>query len=82
MLFAMGFISSGTDPGTRPTQSSDSVRVIVHTSAREIPITFGALAFSESLVPPQSGHTESLRNFSTRFIPFSSFTFDRAFSTV
>ena len=46
------------------------------------PISFGALASSESLVPWQSGQTSSFRNFSTRFMPFSSFTLFSALRTV
>ena len=39
-----------------------------------------AILFSR--VPPQSGQVVSVRNFATRFIPVSSFTFASAFSTV
>ena len=52
------------------------------TSDRETPRSLGARAASESRVPPQSGQTSWRRNFSTRFMPFSSFTLERAFSTV
>ena len=82
MLRAMGRISSGMAPGTRATQSRDSESVISQTWARVRPMIFGARAFSESRVPPQSGQTERRRNFSTRFMPFSSLTLDSAFSTV
>ena len=82
MFCAMGRISSGSDAGTRFTHDTDSFRVIRQASSREMPIRRGALAFSDSLVPPHSGHTSSLRNFSTRFMPFSSFTLFRALSTV
>ena len=37
---------------------------------------------AESLVPWQSGQTSSFKNFSTRFMPFSSLTLASAFSTV
>ena len=47
-----------------------------------MPRSFGARAASESRVPPQAEHASSRRNFSTRFMPFSSFTLERAFSTV
>ena len=36
----------------------------------------------ESLVPAQSAQGASFRNFATRLRPFSSLTFDSAFSTV
>ena len=42
----------------------------------------GARAAADRRVPRQSGQTSSFRNFSTRFMPFSSLTFARAFSTV
>ena len=51
-------------------------------SSREIPRSFGALAFSESRVPPQSGQGSIFKNFSTRFMLFSSLTLLRAFFTV
>ena len=57
-------------------------RGMVHARARLIPLSRGALAASESRVPPQSGQRSSFRNFSTRFMPFSSLTLLRAFSTV
>ncbi|CCX56653.1 unknown [Bacteroides sp. CAG:1060] len=82
MLSAIGLISSGSEPGTPLTHSTISVRVIVQASARVMPLSLGALAASESLVPPQSGHLSSFRNLSTLFIPFSSLTFASAFSTV
>ena len=82
MLSAIGRISSGREPGTPATHSFNRVRVILQASSSEIPRTFGALAASERRVPPQSGQTSSRRNFSTRFIPFSSLTLERAFSTV
>ena len=47
-----------------------------------MPRSLGALAAADSRVPPQSEQTPCFKNFSTRFIPFSSFTLDRAFSTV
>ena len=40
-----------------------------------IPCNFGALARSFKREPWQSGHASSFKNFSTRFMPFSSFTF-------
>ena len=82
MLSAMNLISSGREAGTRPTHSLISERVIRQASSREIPRSFGALAFSERRVPAQSGQVSCFRNFSTRFIPFSSFTLASAFSTV
>ena len=82
MLLAMGLISSGREAGTPLTHSTISVSVILQASARDIPLSLGALAASESLVPPQSGQTSSFRNFSTLFMPFSSLTLANAFSTV
>ena len=82
MLSAMGRISSGREPGTPSTQSARSDRVILQASSRPMPRSLGARASSESRVPPQSGQMSSRRNFSTRFMPFSSLTLERAFSTV
>ena len=82
MFRAIGCISSGRDSGMPPTQTTSSERGILQASANEMPRTKGALAASESLEPPQSGQISVLRNFSTRFIPFSSLTLARAFSTV
>ena len=82
MLSAIGRIGSGREPGTPPTQSMRSTSVMRQTSARETPRRRGARALSDSLEPPHSGHTLWRRNFSTRFMPFSSLTFARAFSTV
>ena len=82
ILSAIGRISSGSDAGTPSTHSERSVSGMRHASSREMPRSLGARAFSLSLVPPQSGHTSCFRNFSTRFIPLSSFTFESAFSTV
>ena len=79
---AMGRISSGRESGTPATQSTNSFRGIWQTCASPIPLSLGALAASESLLPPHSGQISSFKNFSTRFMPFSSFTFARAFSTV
>ena len=82
MLAAMGRISSGRESGTPSTQTSRSESVILQASAREMPRSLGARAAPESLVPPQSGQISCFRNFSTRFMPFSSLTLLRAFSTV
>ena len=82
MLSAIGRISSGRDAGTLRTQSQSSLSGMRQTSSRPRPRSFGALAASESRVPPQSGQTSSRRNFSTRFMPFSSVTLFSAFSTV
>ena len=59
-----------------------SFSVILQASASPIPQSFGARAASDSLLPPHAGQTSSFNNLSTRFMPFSSFTFARAFSTV
>ena len=82
MLFPIGCISTGKEAGTALTHSITSDNGFLHTSSREIPINFGALALSERRVPMQSGQISSFKNFSTRFMPFSSLTFARAFSTV
>ncbi|CDE52065.1 unknown [Sutterella sp. CAG:351] len=82
MLSAMGRISSGNDAGTPFTQGMSSVSVIRHAASSVIPRSFGARAASERRLPPQSGHASNFRNFSTRFIPLSSFTLASAFSTV
>ena len=82
MLRAMGRISFGRESGTPSTHSIRSERVSVQAWASVMPRSFGARAASESRVPPQSGHTLCFKNFSTRFMPFSSLTLDRAFSTV
>ena len=82
MLSAMGRISSGRLPGTPRTQQTASPSVIWHALSREIPRSFGARAAAERRVPWQSGQMSSRRNFSTRFMPFSSLTLESAFSTV
>ena len=82
MLSAIGLISSGREKGTPSTHFTRAERGMAQASSREIPRRCGALAAADRRVPPQSGQTSSFRNFSTRFIPFSSFTFARAFSTV
>ena len=82
MLRAMGCISGGKESGTRSTHSDSSRRVIRQASSREMPISFGPRAAWDNREPPQSGQTSCFRNFSTRFMPFSSFTLDKAFSTV
>ena len=82
MLSAMGRMSSGREAGTPSTQAARSERVIRQASSRPMPRSFGARAASETGLPPQAEHASSRRNFSTRFMPFSSFTLERAFSTV
>ena len=82
MLSAIGRIFSGRESGTPFTQSVSSARVIWHALSREIPLSNGARASSESLVPLQHGQVLIFKNLSTLFIPFSSLTFDNAFSTV
>ena len=83
MLSAMGRISSGQGGG-HPRHPVHQLRQghpagLVQADAPE-PRAPGPPR--DSRVPPQSGQTSSFRNFSTRFMPFSSFTLDRAFSTV
>ena len=82
MLWAIGLISSGRDVGTASTQRARSERLIWQTSSSESPWILGALACSDRRVPPQSGQGSCFKNFSTRFMPFSSLTLERAFSTV
>ena len=82
MARAMGRISSGMSAGTAGTQAASSSRVMRVASPRFMPSTTGPRARAESRVPSQSGQTSSLRNFARRARPFSSFTFDSAFSTV
>ena len=82
MLRAMGRIVSGRLSGTPRTQPSSSASGIRHASSSDSPRSFGARAAGLSRVPPQSGQTSCRRNFSTRFMPFSSLTLERAFSTV
>ena len=82
MLKAMGRIASGREAGTSCTQATRFSREKAQASSRPRPFSFGARASQLKRVPWQSGQTSSLRNFSTRFMPFSSFTLARAFSTV
>ena len=82
MLRAMGRISAGRLAGTPSTQSSSSARGIWQAWSSPMPRSRGARAAADSRAPPQSGQVSSLRNFSTRFIPFSSLTLRRALRTV
>ena len=82
MLSAMGRISSGR----LPARLSSIRRVRKGASYTPCPKRFpeaeGRRALSERRVPMQSGQISCLRNFSTRFMPLSSLTFVKAFSTV
>ena len=82
MLTAIGRMGSGSESGTFLTQGMSSDSVIAAASSSPMPCTLGARAASESLLPRQSGQVPSARKRSMRFMPFSSFTLDRAFSTV
>lgn len=82
MLSAISRRRGGIVPGTASTQGSSSSSVMAHASGSVSPRSVVVRAFAQSRVPPQSGHTSCRRNFSTRFMPFSSFTFASAFSTV
>ena len=82
MLSPIGRIGSGSEPGTAATKSLSCASVIRHAASSETPLMRGARAASLSRVPPQSGQTLWRRNFSTRFMPFSSRTWASAFSTV
>ena len=78
----MGRTSSGSDAGTPRTQSASSSRVSAVACARSMPRTVIERARSLRRVPPQSAHGPTVRNFSTRLMPFSSLTLESAFSTV
>ena len=82
MLSAIGRISPGISAGTSAAHFTSESRVIAVACARSIPRRSVERAFSLSREPPQSGQRSCFRNFSTRFIPWSSFTFASAFSTV
>ena len=82
MRAAIGRISAGRLSGIPLTHSFNRERGIRQASSSVSPRTIGARAASDRRLPPQSGQGSSRRNFSTRFIPFSSLTLDRAFSTV
>ena len=82
MLTAIGRIFSGSKLGTFLTQGMSSERVMAVAWSSPIPQRRGARAASESLVPWQSGQVHSARKRSMRFMPFSSLTLERAFSTV
>ena len=80
---AMGRISSGRLSGTPRTQSTSCGQASCRRPRPAMmPRSSGARAAADRRVPPQSGQTSSFRNFSTRFMPFSSLTLARAFSTV
>ena len=70
------------EPGTAFTHCTSWERDMAQAWSREMPRSLGARAASLRRVPWQSGQVPSIRNFSTRFMPFSSFTLARAFSTV
>ena len=82
MLCAMGRITSGRLSGTPRTHSVSSLSGMVQAASSGMPRSSGARAAPERRVPPQSGQTSSFKNRSTRFMPFSSLTLARAFSTV
>ena len=82
MLCAIGRMGSGSDAGTPRTQSISSERVSAQTASSDAPRSFSARARADRRVPPHSGQVSSFRNFSTRFMPFSSLTLFKAFSTV
>ena len=82
MLSAIGRIGAGSEAGTLSTQRTRAESVMRQASSSPMPQSFGARAASERREPPQSGQTSCFRNFSTRFMPFSSLTLASAFSTV
>ena len=82
MLSAMSRITGGTDSGTAFTQGTRLSSVMAQASSSVFPPSTDDRAFSQRRVPPQSGQTSCFRNFSTRFMPLSSFTRASAFSTV
>ena len=81
MLAAMGRISGGRVPETPFTQPVSSVSVMRQASSSPMPRRRGARAASERREPPQSGQVSCFKNFSTRFMPFSSLTLASAFCT-
>ena len=83
MLSAMGRISGGqaVRHAVHPAAELASA-ASVQASSSEMPRSRGARAAPDRRVPRQSGQISSFRNFSTRFMPFSSLTLARAFSTV
>ena len=82
MLTAMGRISSGRDAGTPFTHAISSDSGSVQTWSSVTPRRRRERARADRRVPQHSGQTSSFRNFSTRFMPFSSFTLFKAFRTV
>ena len=82
MLPAISCMGWGMAVGTASTQGISSSRVMAVTSARFLPQSRLDRACSLRRVPPQSGQSDCFRNRSTRFMPLSSFTLARAFSTV
>ena len=82
MLSAIGRIAAGNVSGTPATHFTSSESVIWQASSSDMPRTRGCRADAHRRVPPQSGQVSCFKNFSTRFMPFSSLTLARAFSTV
>ena len=82
MLSAIGRISSGSVSGTAFTHGISSASVMADALPRSMPASVVSRTFADRRVPPQSGQGTWVRNFSTRFMPFSSLTRASAFSTV
>ena len=81
MFVAMARISAGSDAGTPSTQATRSESVIAVASSSPMPRRRGARDACDRRVPWQSGQVPSVRNFSTRFMPRSSFALASAFFT-
>ena len=79
---AISRISAGIAAGTAATHAVKSTNVFWQTSAKFRPHTRGARAAALKREPPQSGQVSRFKNFSTRFMPCSSFTLANAFFTV
>ena len=82
MLWAIGRISAGSSAGTPSIQLTSSPSVFSVAAARLMPATSGLRASSDRRVPRHSGQGPSFKKRATRASPFSSFTFESAFSTV
>ena len=82
MLSAMGRISTGREVGTPSTHCTSVSSVMRQASASPMPRSRGARAAAFRREPPHAGQGPCFRNRSTRFMPFSSVTLARAFSTV
>ena len=74
--------SSGSEAGTPSSHAASSSRVFSQAWGRLMPPMVTCRTASLTRVPPQSWQVPTRRYFSTRLMPFSSFTLASAFSTV